>query len=85
MAIKQDAIITQNINIRSNDLAQKKNVFCLQNCSDLLWEKIVVEIEKNFWNLRLFKGTIYSNSEKSSQNKFWNRILFNLFLEVSQI
>jgi hypothetical protein len=26
-------------------------VFCYQNCSDLLWEKIVVE--KNFWNSRL--------------------------------
>ena len=24
-----------------------------QNCSDLLWEKIVLEIEKNFWNSRL--------------------------------
>ena len=28
-------------------------VFCYQNCSDLLWEKIVLVIEKNFWNLRL--------------------------------
>ena len=25
-------------------------VFCYQNCSDLLWEKIVLLIEKNFWN-----------------------------------
>ena len=25
-------------------------VFCYQNCSDLLWEKIVLVIEKNFWN-----------------------------------
>ena len=30
-----------------------KMVFCYQNCSDLLWEKIVLVIEKNFWNLRL--------------------------------
>ena len=28
-------------------------VFCYQNCSDLLWEKIVLVVEKNFWNLRL--------------------------------
>ena len=34
-------------------------VFCYQNCSDLLWEKIVLVIEK------IFK--IYSNSESSEQ------------------
>ena len=28
-------------------------VFCYQNCSDLLWEKIVLVIEKNFWNSKL--------------------------------
>ena len=28
-------------------------VFCYQNCSDLLWEKIVLVIEKNVWNSRL--------------------------------
>ena len=28
-------------------------VFCYQNCSDLLLEKIVLVIEKNFWNSRL--------------------------------
>ena len=28
-------------------------VFCFQNCSDLLWEKIVLVMEKNFWNSRL--------------------------------
>ena len=27
--------------------------FCYQNCYDLLWEKIVLVIEKNFWNSRL--------------------------------
>ena len=26
-------------------------VFCYQNCSDLLWEKIVLLIKKNFWKL----------------------------------
>ena len=28
-------------------------VFCYQNCSNLLWEKVVLVIEKNFWNSRL--------------------------------
>ena len=28
----------------------KGMVFCYQNCSDLLWEKFVLVIKKNFWN-----------------------------------
>ena len=28
-------------------------VFCYQNCSDLLWERIILGIEKNVWNSRL--------------------------------
>ena len=28
-------------------------VLCYQNCSDLLWERIVLVFEKNFWNSRL--------------------------------
>ena len=31
---------------------KKEMVFCYQNCSDLLWEKIVPVIDKNFWNSR---------------------------------
>ena len=51
-------------------------VFCYQNCSVLLWEKIVLVIEKNFWNSRLkaenlqnfeITRTIYLNSERSDQ------------------
>ena len=38
----------------------KEMVFCYQNCSYLLWEKIVLVIEKNFWITR----TIYSNCER---------------------
>ena len=34
---------------------KKRMVFCYQNCFDLLWEKIVLVFEKNFWNLRLKK------------------------------
>ena len=44
-------------------------VFCYQNCSDLLWEKIVLVIEKNFWNSRL--------KVENLQN-FWDH-LNNLF------
>ena len=57
-------------------------VFCYQNCSDLLWDKIVLVIEKNFWNLRLKA----KNLQKDHQNNlfeqwkdrtfFVNRMLF---------
>ena len=67
-------------------------VFCYQNCSDLLWEKIVLVIEKNFWNSKLqaenvqnfeIIRTFYSSSERSEQSLKQN--VFNLFLEASQI
>ena len=38
-------------------------VFCYQNYSDLLWEKIVLVTEKNFWNSRL---------KVESLQKFWD-------------
>ena len=41
----------------------KRMVFCYQNCSDLLWEKIVLAFEKNFWNSRLKAENLV---------KFWN-------------
>ena len=47
-------------------------VFCYQNFSDLLWEKIVLVIEKNFsLQLRIsnffeITWTIYSNSERKN-------------------
>ena len=71
----------------------KKMVFCYQNCSDLLWEKIVLVIEKNFeirgWRPRICKifeitRTIYSNSERSEQFLV-TECFFNLFLEVFQM
>ena len=40
-------------------------VFCYQNCSDLLWEKIVLVIEENS-NFEITR-TIYSNSDSSEQ------------------
>ena len=68
-------------------------VFCYQKFSDLLWEKIVLVIEKNVWNSRLkaenlqifeIIRTIYSNSERSEQ-VLVTECFFNLFLEVSHI
>ena len=45
-------------------------VFCYQNCSDLLWGKIVLVIEKNFWNSRLKAENFqkfWVTSERSEQ------------------
>ena len=50
-------------------LENEKMLFCYQNCSDLLWEKIVLVIEKNFWNSRL---------KAENFQKFWDH-LNNLF------
>ena len=36
----------------------QKCFILLSNCSDLLWEEIVLLIEKNFWNLRLKAGNL---------------------------
>ena len=36
-----------------NTWHRSEMTFCYQNCSDLLWEKIVLVIEKNFCNSRL--------------------------------
>ena len=41
----------------------KSMVFCYQNCSDLLWERIVLVTEKNFWNSRL---------KAENLQKFWD-------------
>ena len=58
-------------------------VFCFKNCSDLLWEKIVLVIEKNFWNSRL-KVENFQNFWDHSNNLFkqWNvrRIFGNRML-----
>ena len=76
-----NSIVTIAIVWSKNDL-----VFCFQNCSDLLWEKIVPVIEKHFWNSRqkanIFEitRTIYSNSQRSDQflkqnaigKKYWD-------------
>ena len=45
-------------------------VFCYQNCSDLLWEKIVLVIEKIFWNSRLNSRKVWNQTVKS-QNNCW--------------
>ena len=35
------------------NVLKKDLVFCFQNCSDPLWEKIVLVSENNFWYLRV--------------------------------
>ena len=60
-------------------------VFCYQNCSDLLWEKIVFVIEKIFWNSRLKVENLqkfwdYSNNllkQWKVRIIFGNKIFFN--------
>ena len=42
---------------------KEQMVFCYQNCSDQLWEKIVLVIEKNFWN---------SQPSASNLQNFWD-------------
>ena len=48
-------------------------VFCFQNCSDLLWEEIVLLIKKNFWNSRLKVEklqNVWRSEELLKQNVF---------------
>ena len=44
-------------------------VFCYQNCSDILWEKIALVIKKNSQIFEITR-TICSNSERSEQLLF---------------
>ena len=67
-------------------------VICYQDFSDLLWEKIVLVMEKNFWNSRICKifeitRTIYSNSQRSEQFLKQNVFLtcYWMFHELEQI
>ena len=58
-----------------NTKATHTMVFCYENCSDILWEKSVLVIEKNFWNSRL-KAKILRSLEQFVQtvkgkNHFW--------------
>ena len=57
------------VSIISLNIFRSKMVFCYQNCSDLLWEIIVLRIEKNVWNSRL---------KAEDFQKFWDP-LNNLF------
>ena len=72
---------------------KQEMAFFYQDCSDLLWEKVVLGFEKNFeiqgWKTRICKmfeitRTVHSNSEKLEQF-FVTECFSNLFLEVSQI
>ena len=45
----------------------EKMVFCYQNCSELLWEKIVLVTEKDFWNSRLKAKNFQKNLRSLEQ------------------
>ena len=75
--VQNKSVIIHEVNVEM--------VFCYQNCSDLLlWEKIVLVIEKNFWNSRLkvenLKKKLRSLEQfiqtVKGQNNSWNRMLF---------
>ena len=53
-----------------NPYHMKEMVFCDQNWSDLLWEKIVLVIEKNFWNAFLTCSWKFLLSNKLEQLEF---------------
>ena len=60
-------------------------VFCYQNCSDLLWEKIVLVIEKNFEaegrEFEIFLRSLeHFIQTVKGQNNFWSQ---NVFLTCS--
>ena len=62
----------------------REMVFCLQNNSDLLWKKIVLVIEKNFWNsslnaknfAKILRSLEQYIQKVKGQYNFWNRMLF---------
>ena len=65
-------------------------VFCYQNCSDILWEKIVLQIKIFFWKFEA-KGPEFTKKKRpleefiqtdKGQKKFASRTLFNLLFEV---
>ena len=51
----------------------KEMVFCYQKCSDLLWEKNILVIEKNFWGHYLEQ---YIFKQLKGRTIFGNRMLF---------
>ena len=52
---------------------------------DLPWEKKILLIRKNFWNLRQKAEKFQLIQTAKCRNNFWNKELFlNLFLEVSK-
>ena len=62
----------------------KVMVFCYQNFSDILWEKNVLETEKNFLKFEA-EGQEFANFLRSLEQfiQTVTECFFNLFLEVS--
>ena len=62
-------------------LSKSQMAFCYQNCSDVLWEKIALVIEKNFRDSRLKAEIWFLRSLEHffltvRQNNFGNKIPF---------
>ena len=55
-------------------------VFCYQNCSDLLWEKIVLVFEKNLTFISVTKFSL----EKQQESIYWKAKRF-FFVESSKL
>ena len=84
--------IPYNIGFLTNQLRYFKNlksyrifdlrflVFCFDEFSDLLWEKIVLVIEKNFWMCKNFANSLPS----ASNFKTFSQTLEHFFLTVGQ-
>ena len=69
-------MLSCKVNQFPSSITEKKEwyVFCYQNCSDLLWEKIVLVIEKNFWNSRQKAKNL--QEQWKVRTIFGNRMLF---------
>ena len=69
----------------------RKLVFCFQNCSDLLWEKLVLVFKKIRKSFDI-RGRICKMVEitrticyNSMSVKFWNKILFQLVTSIYNV
>ena len=69
--------------MKFDDFDAQTMVFCCQNCSDLLWEKVVLVIEKNFeaegWEFAKFLRSLEQFIQTvKGQNNFWLQNAFQL-------
>ena len=72
-----------NYNRKVKQERGRKMVFCFQNCSDQLWEKNVLLIKKNFWNLRLKAKNLQNFLDHMSSERSEQFLKQNAFLTCS--